>query len=94
MATQEGKEISDPKPPLGSGSKAYAQIERKRFAKLSSCAQSMWSFQDQDHLELIRESQTSRKHAGRVFPRGQLLPASLGLSVHPRIERLEAEHTI
>lgn len=54
----------------------------------------MARFQDQVHSELIRESQTSKRHWTPVFPRGQLLPACLGLSVRPWVEKLQAEHTI
>lgn len=64
MATLEGKEKSDPKPPLGSGCKASAQIKRKRFAQLSSCAQGIWSTSS---IRTIWSSSRSQRQAGGML---------------------------
>lgn len=92
VATLEGKEISDPKPPLGPGYKA--QIEKKRFAQLSSRAQGMWSTAT---IWTIESSSENHRQAGGTLGVSSLEGSCCLLvwaSVHPRIERLQAEHTI
>lgn len=66
MATLEGREMSDRKPPPGSGSKASALREQEVCTAKELRSGNVVYFQDEERVELIRGSHKQEAHLSRL----------------------------